>query len=130
MSIVASFRKKVFSLHDISPREVGEDGGYENQPFVLAGKWPSSAAKRPSRAAKCASWGCQMAEFVRAFEDRAMADHRRMCSPVNGLRQWLSHRRFLQPRQVQRLYLQTASHVARKTRVLKFRHNSAKGGEN
>ena len=30
-----------------------------NPPFLLAGKWPSSAAKRPSRAAKCPSWGAK-----------------------------------------------------------------------
>jgi hypothetical protein len=74
--------------------------------------------------------GRQMAQFVRAFEDRALDDHRRMYRPSNGLRQWCSHRRFLQRRQEQRLYLQTASHVARKTQFLNFRHNSTKGRDN
>ncbi len=77
-----------------------------------------------------AELGCQMAKFVRALEDRAAADHRRMCRASNGLRQWLSHRRFLQPRQVQRPYLQTASRVTCKTQVLEFRQSSTKGREN
>ena len=53
LNIVAHFRKKTFSPHDITPRDGGEDVGNDNPPFILAGKWPSSAAKWSSRAAKC-----------------------------------------------------------------------------
>jgi hypothetical protein len=59
LNIVAHFRKQIFSPHDIAPRDGGEDVGNDNPPFILAGKWPSSAAKRSSRAAKCASRGAK-----------------------------------------------------------------------
>ena len=114
LHIFAIFRKKVFSPHDIPPRNGGEDVGNHNPPFLLAGKWPSSAAKRPSCAAKCSSWGAKWLSSW-AFKDLALADPRRICRTGNGLRQWCSHRRFLQPRQVQQLYLQTASRVAQNT---------------
>ena len=130
LNIVTNFRKKVFSLHDITPRVGSDDGGDNHQPFILAGKWPSSAAKRPSRAAKWPSWGAKWLSSCALLKTARRLILGGCAVPVMVYVNCAHIGVFYNRGRYNALYLQTTSRVTRKTQVLEFRHNSTKGREN
>ena len=129
LNIAAHFRKKIFSPYDITPRDGGEDVGNNNPPFILAGKWPSSAAKRSSRAAKCPSWGskwlssCALLKTARWLTIGGCAVQ--LMGYVNGCHIGVFYNRSMYNDSISKRH-----HVLRKTQVLEFRHNSTTGGDN